>query len=179
MLGEMIYDPDHVESDLDSIEGLGLLPVSTSMKPVKTTHQVTFNCDKVSFLGDGYTGSNLRGYEIHMGTTVPTDNYHDATQNNAPSKAFDITSRSEQPIEIEDGVVSAEGTVLGSYIHGLLDNDEFRRYVINGVRTLKGLAPLTIQFRYFEHKDQAYDRLANIVQEHLKMDEIYRLLEEK
>lgn len=174
MLGDRIYDPDHVESELDTIEGIGLLPVSTSMKSEKTTHQVTFRCEDFNFLNGVYSGDGLRGYEIHMGTTTSSNPDMATTEGQS---AFTITSKSEQPLLAADGVVASSGKVLGSYIHGLLDNDELRRHIINQLRISKGLAPLPVQFRYFEHKDQAYNRLADIVEQHLDMEAIYAILE--
>ena len=40
----------------------------------------------------------------------------------------------------------------------------------------KGLEPLDVVFHYFEHKNAAYNRLADIVEEHLDMDYIMSTL---
>lgn len=172
MMGLRIEDPDHVESALDGIDGLGLLPTSTSMKALKMTHQVNFDCLDKSILGKAFTGKNMKGYEIHMGdTTIINDEM-------PVKRAFTITSRSEEPISIEDGFIREDSLYLGTYIHGLFDNDSLRRHILNVLRERKGLAPLDEVFFYFEHKDKAYDRLAQIVEAHLHMDLIYSLLEE-
>ena len=42
----------------------------------------------------------------------------------------------------EDGTVHPNGLVWGTYIHGLFDGPEFRRYWLNSVRLRKGLPPL-------------------------------------
>ena len=57
MLGVSIADPDHVEGDIASLPGLGLLPIHTTMSSAKTTQQVTFTFD----------GQECQGYEIHQG----------------------------------------------------------------------------------------------------------------
>ncbi len=41
---------------------------------------------------------------------------------------------------------------MGTYIHGVFDNDEFRRFIINQLRERKGLQPLDVVFHYFDHK---------------------------
>ena len=69
MLGEMLYDPEGIEGDIPELKGLGLLPTATTMKTEKLTHQVRFDVKELSFLGINYTGEDLVGYEIHMGTT--------------------------------------------------------------------------------------------------------------
>lgn len=50
MLGKTIYDPHHMEGDIEEIEGLGLVESSTTMKAQKTTHQVQFNVSNLQFL---------------------------------------------------------------------------------------------------------------------------------
>ena len=41
---------------------------------------------------------------------------------------------------------------MGTYIHGVFDNDEFRRFIINQLRLRKGLDETPVVFHYFEHK---------------------------
>ena len=57
LLGKKISDPNHVESELDEIEGLGLLDIATQMQGTKRTTQVQAE----------HEGQILEGYEIHMG----------------------------------------------------------------------------------------------------------------
>jgi adenosylcobyric acid synthase len=61
MLGERIDDPGHVESECDSAEGLGLLPVVTTLLEQKTTRTVT---------GRTRGEHSFHAYEIHMGETI-------------------------------------------------------------------------------------------------------------
>jgi adenosylcobyric acid synthase len=61
MLGERVDDPHHVESEHELAEGLGLLPVVTSLLGQKTTRTVT-GCTR--------GGHSFRAYEIHMGETT-------------------------------------------------------------------------------------------------------------
>ena len=153
MLGKTIYDPHHMEGDIEEIEGLGLVDSSTTMKDQKTTHQVEFNVSNLQFLNGAFTGEKLVGYEIHMGDTTPLVD--------TVRRCFTITSRSEEAVNVVDGFI---------------DGDEFRRFIINQLRERKGLEPLDVVFHYFEHKNAAYNRLADIVEEHLDMDYIMSTL---
>ncbi|WP_251422269.1 cobyric acid synthase [Veillonella agrestimuris] len=170
MLGTTIYDPHHMEGDIEEIQGLALVPSTTTMKDQKMTHQVTFDVEGLQFLNGSYSGKNLVGYEIHMGDTTPNEE--------SVKRCFTITSRSEQPVHVVDGFIDGNGRIMGTYIHGVFDNDEFRRFIINQLRLAKGLDEQPILFRYFDHKNNAYNRLADIVEEHLDMDYIMNLLKD-
>ena len=168
MLGTAIYDPHHMEGDIEESEGLGLVNSTTTMKDQKTTHQVTFDVENLHFLNGTFSGSELVGYEIHMGDTTPLAD--------SVSRCFTITSRSEEAVNVIDGFIDGNHQVMGTYIHGVFDNDEFRRFIINQLRERKGLQPLDVVFHYFDHKNAAYNRLADIVEEHLDMDYIMSTL---
>ena len=170
MLGTAIYDPHHMEGDIEESEGLGLVNSTTTMKDQKTTHQVTFDVENLHFLNGTFSGSELVGYEIHMGDTTPNDD--------TVKRCFTITKRSEIPITVVDGFIDGRHQVMGTYIHGVFDNDEFRRFIINQLRLRKGLEETPVVFHYFEHKNKAYNRLADIVEEHLDMDYIMTLLKD-
>lgn len=167
MLGKQISDPEHTESNLDTISGMGLLDIATTFAPSKMTHQVTASCNNNGFLGLTYSCDNLVGYEIHMGCTeFFTNNQH----------AFTITSRSDQSITSVDGVVRDDGLVMGTYIHGIFDNDEYRRSLLNALRIRKGLAPIKLTNHTYTHKEDSYNRLADTVRNSLNMELIYKLL---
>ena len=59
MMGMEVCDPQHLEGDMERLPGLGLLPVTTTITPEKTTRQVTFQ----------FEGHDCQGYEIHQGVT--------------------------------------------------------------------------------------------------------------
>ena len=81
-------------------------------------------------------------------------------------------------IEVVDGFIDGQHQVMGTYIHGVFDNDDFRRFIVNQLRLRKGLEEMPVVFHYFEHKNNAYNRLADIVEEHLDMDYIMSLLKD-
>jgi len=167
MLGREIRDPQHTESDFERVEGLGLIDAVTVFAADKVTHQVTASSADHAFLGAGYSDDNLTGYEIHMGRT----------EFFSPVRpAFTITCRSGQAAAHDDGVVRPDGLVMGTYIHGIFDNDGFRRAVVNALRQRKGLTPLAAGMSTRQRKEAAYDRLADVVRGSLDMELIYRIL---
>lgn len=170
MIGEKVRDPLHVEGDIDEVEGLGLLPYVTTMQGEKNTYQVSFDCDFLPFLGMDFSGKNLKGYEIHMGETVLT---HPA------ESIFTIKKRSGRNVTVRDGYINKAGNVFGTYCHGVFDNDELRRSVINALRKRKGLPPLESTFHYREYKEAEFNRLADTVRKHFDMDAFYKVLEQK
>lgn len=160
MLGKRIEDPRQVESEKGSIEGLGLLDMITLFEPEKTTHQV-----KAKVLGDrglleGAKGLEIIGYEIHMGQTIG---------NVAP--AFEITQRGNSRVSHLDGAIS--GNILGTYLHGLFDNADFRHAFLEHLCQRKGvsLSPRAS----FPSKEEQYEKLAELVRSSLDMKLVYRI----
>jgi adenosylcobyric acid synthase len=162
MLGEMIFDPGHVESADSEAPGLGLLPVTTTFSPVKSTHQVRGRVIAARGLLREASGLRVSGYEIHMGTT-------DRGYGPAP---FRIDERSRKACEDFDGCLSADGNVLGTYLHGLFHNEGLRISVLGELATRKGVS-FQPQGRTFS-KDEQYERLAALVRNSLDMELIYR-----
>ncbi len=168
MLGEEVRDPLHTESTNDAVTGLGLLPLVTTMRGTKNTYQVICDCEALPFLGMEYAGDNLAAYEIHMGETVFT----------AEARTlFHIKKRSLKDVDLQDGCMNAAGTVWGTYCHGIFDNDELRRAVLNALREKKGLPALPVSFAYRAYKESEFDRLAATVRKHFDMEAFYRILE--
>ncbi len=108
MMGEKICDPDNVEGDIKEINGLGIIPVITTISKVKKTEQIQF-----TFLQEK---KPCTGYEIHMGVT--------RSQTNSPLCDID---------GLKDGYFLNEKT-WGTYIHGIFDNSEVMEYILKQVR---------------------------------------------
>ncbi|MEG6585512.1 cobyric acid synthase [Dendrosporobacter sp. 1207_IL3150] len=167
MLGTEILDPEHTESNLDRVDGLGLLDIRTTFAASKITHQVTVSSRGNGFLGVDYNNDNMTGYEIHMGRTeFLTPVRH----------AFNITSRSDQPVQHCDGVVRQDGLVMGTYIHGIFDNDAYRRSILDAIRVRKGLKPINSVLNTYNRKQASYDRLAEVVRNSLNMELVYKVM---
>jgi adenosylcobyric acid synthase len=107
----------------------------------------------------------VTGYEIHMGESTSAE----------VAPPFQIEERSQKFASDFDGALSADGNVLGTYIHGLFHNEDFRRGILRELADRKGklLPPAYSRFSV----DEQYDRLAALVRDNLDMDLILRLLD--
>ena len=76
--------------------------------------------------------------------------------------------------EVLDG--SMNDNCWGSYIHGIFENDSFRRGMINDLRIKKGLSSMESGINCMEIKDRAIDKLASMVKDNIDMDFVTRLL---
>ena len=97
MLGEVVHDPQHVESKLDSAPGLGLLPIETTFAGDKATHQASAKIKDGSGWLAALEGQTVTGYEIHMGRTQGQSPFLEITERNGQS----ITPRMAQSAEME------------------------------------------------------------------------------
>ena len=108
MLGRRITDPAAVESPMTHAYGLGLLDSESCLSQSKTVTKVQgWHC---------LSELPVQGYEIHCGQTTYGD-----------GRPF---LRLTDPERL-DGVVSDDGRILGSYVHGLFENDSFRQYFLS------------------------------------------------
>ncbi len=114
LLGERLTNADlEGTSTIETISGLGVLPVETRFEASKRLEQVTVEVDgTASPLLAGTTGT-ASGYEIHAGRTRPTD-----------------TGSVSRPLGPES---AASGWVLGTYLHGLFDNQNVREAVLAAI----------------------------------------------
>lgn len=168
MLGQKVIDPFQLESEAGAIAGLGLLKVETIYHEEKITRQVKARiCGDQSFFND-LRGELLTGYEIHHGRSRVFSNYN---------KLFNILSAGEQEEIGGDGAISEDGLVWGTYLHGIFDNDRFRRAFINHLRKGKGLAPLNNNYISSRaEREQAYEKLANLLERNLFMAALEKII---
>jgi adenosylcobyric acid synthase len=145
MLGLRIDDPFGIEGEAGRfIEGLGLLDVTTTLTAKKRLEAVTGTT-----MGDG---TPLSGYEMHIGETSGAD---------ASQRAFARLSNGQRV-----GAVSAEGRVVGTYVHGLFANDRQR------ARWLKLLGAETSDLAYEALVDDILDRFADHLEAHLDCERL-------
>ncbi|MBF0537541.1 MAG: cobyric acid synthase [Nitrospirae bacterium] len=169
MLGSLLRDPHCVESNVKEIDGLGLLDISTTFDRTKTTRRVRADVITVPWLeADAASAaghfSNLQGYEIHMGESQGHSGLSGGLFNVSP---LDGTH------QYVDG--SSKGDVWGTYLHGIFDNDAFRRALLNSLRARRHLPPLEVSVNYHQVILDSLDTLAGVVKAHLDMEAIYRL----
>jgi adenosylcobyric acid synthase len=168
MAGRKIYDPDRVESEHGEVDGLGLLDIETVFGRTKTTCQVEARMVR-GLLGvtSGEAG-RMKGYEIHMGDSTGDIGLFEIRRLSGQAGA-------KEGAPVLDG--SARGNCFGTYLHGIFENDAFRRSLLNRLRARKGMAPLDISARYALLRDQALDRLADLLRKHLDMEFVRRVLD--
>ena len=74
MMGKEIFDPHHIESDIEKTEGFGIMDTVTTMEKTKYTKQVekTLSESECELLC-GCNGLHIKGYEIHQGITYGSE----------------------------------------------------------------------------------------------------------
>lgn len=156
MLGLQVNDPFAIESPHYSTEGLGFLPLHTTITQEKTTtlSEGVLTFDQQTF--------HVTGYEIHMGETK-------LENDNAPLIKL-ATSL--------DGCKTLNEKVIGTYFHGIFHNDAFREAFLNNVRKEKGLKPIVNRSSFNQIREEAYDKLADHVRKHVDIEYIERKMEE-
>lgn len=160
MLGEEVSDPEGVEGG-GSIEGLGLLPVTTVLAGDKKTEQFEGTFGEAGGIFSGLSGLEIEGYEIHMGRTVRT----------AGTDGDDAFTSS--------GTGICTGNVYGTYVHGIFDRGEIAKTVVRALADRKGIKLAETQAAdHREFKEKEYDRLADILRSSLDMERIYAMLKE-
>jgi adenosylcobyric acid synthase len=163
MLGERLFDPNHTESRIPEIAGLGLMDFDVTFHESKTTVQSHGSIDcPVGWLSE-HNGLMLDGYEIHTGT-------NDFREGCIPF--LRLNGRDEV-----DGVVNAAGNIMGTYLHGIFDTGSFWHALVDHVRKEKGIQDeggevLTME----EFRRREYDRLADGVRQNLDMDAVYKII---
>ena len=166
MLGEYIADPYHIETSLESINGIGLLPVRTLIEKEKVTCQVRAKIHPSNRIFKNT--DELTGYEIHMGRTELQDEKY----------MFEIIQREEKQTSAPDGLISADGRIWGTYIHGIFDNDGFRQEFIGRIKLAKGISVSSeahVSLSFQEFKETQYNRLAELVRNNIEMEAFYRI----
>lgn len=171
MLGKVLKDPYHVENDLEEVEGIGLLDVETTFELEKTTTQVKAVLDEnLHGYLENLSGKEVNGYEIHMGVTNRNEN-----SNNFVT----VKEKLAEKVNYQVGSVNKECNVFGTYLHGIFDDIDFTRTILNNIRTMKNLEPIESNVKSFdEFKNQEYDKLADYLREHLDMKKIYEIISE-
>jgi adenosylcobyric acid synthase len=141
MLGRWVRDPGGIEGAPGEARGLGLLEVETELAGDKTLSAA----EGVELA----SGQAVRGYEMHVGAT------------RGPDSARPMLELSGRP----EGAVSADGRVMGCYLHGIFGADGFRHAFLNRIkaRAPSGLA-------YEAEVEGVLDRLAGHLEAHLDLD---------
>lgn len=154
MLGTVIADPDSIEGPAGESSALGFLPVETVLRQKKKL----FN-SRGCLLDEAI---KVGGYEIHMGESRLVGEGYPLLQ---------VSFRNNVPAGDNDGVMSLDGKVLGTYFHGIFDGKDFREWF------LRLLRPQFVSNGCMPDKDHEYEKLADHFKKHLDMEAVYRIIE--
>ena len=155
ILGRAILDPHGIESAAPEVPGLGLMDLRSTFAADKTLVRVA--------RAETPLGVPSGGYEIHHGLT-----------DHGPS-ALPLFLRADRayPSEAERICGYVSGRRWATYLHGVFDDDAFRRAWLDHVRADIGLAQQGRQLAAYD-LEKALARLADIVREHSDMETIYQ-----
>jgi adenosylcobyric acid synthase len=162
MLGQSIQDPQHVESGSASVQALGLLPIATTFQRTKLTAQIEARSTGSTFL-NSFQPAMIRGYEIHCGMIEHLG------KTDAP---FEIIRRNGVNVSARDGSVSANGSVVGTMIHGVFENTAVRQALLGRLRQARNLPAAESSIPSHEEE---YDRLAAAVRDNIDMGQLLRI----
>ena len=141
MLGNAVHDPLGIESEAGSSAGFGWLDLETTLDAHKQLRNVR---GRLAF-ADAVAG----GYEIHCGISS-------GAALRRPALLLDDGRC--------DGAISADGQILGTYLHGLLDEPEALAAVLRwaGLEQAEALDLRGL-------RETSIDRLADAVEAHLDL----------
>jgi adenosylcobyric acid synthase len=164
ILGQRIEDPTGAEGG-GWDEGLGCLPIVTVLRSRKWTTPATGRWRPPTLFGQPAPNLRAEGYEIHLGETV----YAPGAEG-----LFDVVRATGE--QVVDGAVSPDGRIIGTYLHGLFDDDNFRHHFIAAVRRMCHLSPAESLRSYRSERRQRLDDLAAALRTALDLNQIERWL---
>ncbi|OBU87616.1 cobyric acid synthase [Chromobacterium subtsugae] len=141
MLGKKLHDPDGLEGEPGSGDGLGWLDMETTLAPEKRLTRMRGRLT----LGD----AEAAGYEIHMGVSQGPALAH-------PAVRFDDGS--------VDGARSEDGQIFATYLHGVLDEPAACQAILRwaGLKEPEALD-------YPALREANIDKLADMLEKHLDL----------
>ena len=151
MMGKNINDPMRLESQESTIEGLGFFDMETVLRKEKIlfNRKYKINNELGFFTDKRYEEIVLDGYEIHNG--VSSFNF-----NTADAKEADIKTEEIFSDFAGKGIISisrdSENILIGTYVHGLFENDIFRNIIVSALVKKK-----------IKNKDYRNKRIQNLI----------------
>lgn len=160
MLGEYLKDPYNTEYG-GNMKGMGIIPSETVFSKEKTRTRVNGTVENAKGIFEPLGGLSVLGYEIHMGQSSLQEGSNFSRINDGKN-------------ESTDGYVKEN--VIGTYVHGIFEGNEFTNAFVNIFMDMKGLERTEQRLSYEAYKDQQYDLLADAVRKNINMDLIYKIM---
>ena len=151
MLGNIIYDPEGVESSFKSVSGLALCDFETTLTSQKVLSKVT------ATLKLNNRQTLCSGYEIHAGVS----------KGNALKTPLITFSQHPNGFKT-DGFISDDNAIAGTYLHGLFDEPNATMEILKWVKPDLNIDPISID----THREQQLARLATMCETHLDIAQI-------
>ena len=154
MLGTSIQDPLGIESSHGGIVGLGLADFTTELTANKKLEQIQGHaCFTLQ-------PTRFNGYEIHCG---------ESSGKALEQPAFKINKRD---VIQNDGFVSSDNQIIGTYIHGLFDSDAMSKAIFDWVDPNNSIDQ---GFNLNEHREFQLNNLAKTLTTHLDIEKIKQI----
>ena len=157
MLGKLLEDPFLKEGSKtlseQNVKGIGILPIKTTFLEKKLTRQISseslWPCQ-----------SKIKGFEIHNGQTE-LDGTQESFKIKPIFKNLDLGWYKEN---------NGGGTIAGTYVHGIFENDSWRNQYINLIRKRKNLPILNKEsIPYKQKRESIINNLAKEFDKHLNL----------
>ncbi len=179
MLGQSIADPLGLEDLPGTSQGLGYLPLTTELQVEKQLLNIS------GTLRLGQSSASVSGYEIHCGASrIPdrctqplllNERGSDANCVSATEPAK-ITEPAKTTAPRNEGLLSEDNQILGSYLHGLFDSPEACELLLAWAGMT---APQGHAVDINQQRQQQLDRLADVLEQHLDFNKIINIFKEE
>ena len=159
MLGNLVLDKLGVEGNISQEEGFGFLDIKTRFNETKVTKQTKGEilCDLK--LIKSIEGNTISGYEIHNGISK------------VGKKAIPFIKDLDGNVV---GVCDEERMVVGTYLHGIFDSEDFINLFIKSLKESNDIiiSEEVIIGKVNEYKDNEYNKLSKLFEENIDMDKL-------
>lgn len=155
ILGDEIIDEAGSDTGIANyvVRGLGCIPGTTIFYEEKETVRAAGVFHEQTGLP---ADRKLEGFEIHLGKTI----LHE--------EGCSFLSLENGK---EEGYFGRNGKIIGTYLHHLFHNDEWRNTWLNLIRNSKGLHSKETTY-IKEYLDKRYDEIAHRMKEHLNYEKL-------
>ena len=163
MMGRLVTDPLHTESEFDEMMGLGILPMVTEFEPQKHTVQSKGTILSKNGFFAACFGEEVVGYEIHMGRS---------TMDQGQSPLFNLTSKGDS---YTDGLQA--GNSYGTYLHGIFDNDGLRTALLTWLWQRRDQPrPVEASLSQAALRESAFNELADLVRQSVDIERVRTIM---